>query len=596
MFAFTRGPSPRSRQFDSCQHSPVNSTAELRKMAHTPRREQLSTEQQLAELVDEVVFLNKQADQWAACCEALLDYTVLLEKHVVLPAFGQLASLLEEYHAVADARARGETVLGATVNAASHPQLAKLFAQMSRPSRATLDEAARQEAISGPPPTNVDDAYIALRTLIQRKDRLLDAIGEAHSAAAGVAKVATSPSPPPAGHSPSDIIGLRRQLADLRNERDALRRDMEHGGGSRSPSAQSATARYEQGTSSKVQNYGTDTEPSPLIASLREQLRLVEQRNASQAQLAKQEADVAASRVDVLNRQNMDLDRQVTELRAKLRSTQHADELYQQAANERALLQDRVKALEAIVKQNEADRAAVAESFEVLQNALEATGNPLALQQAAATHSQRTRVLETEVRTLREAVSEHKRELEEQRAQHDSAVRDLRKKLVYAQQQAQTAKNSGSGGGTATSLLQEIINSAGLASRSGSAFGGGSRRAEDLSALVNDSRGAVGADRSPNDGGLSKAKLRAFEMTISALNAELAQVEEKILEADAKHSDERARLERQLSAERERFEGEQVECDNVLAQVSSELEQCMKENAELRARLQTQYQSHSRRR
>jgi predicted nucleic acid-binding Zn-ribbon protein len=219
-----------------------------------------------------------------------------------------------------------------------------------------------------------------------------------------------------------------------------------------------------------------------------------------------------------------------------------------------------------------------------LQTALEAAGNPVALQHSATANGQRVRLLEAEVRTLRDAVAEHKKQLEAQAARHDDTVRDLRKKLLYAQQQSH--RHNGEGGGL-QSLLHELAGG-----------GDGHPRSASIgrSGLNSSEPGVIGSSGGAGKGGgaseLPKGKLRAFEMTVAALNAELAQLEDKIVGMEARHTEERAALERRCAAERERFEAEQVECDNVLATISTELEQSMKENVELRTRLQSQYHAH----
>ena len=128
----------------------------------------------MAELVDEVMYLTRQNQDWASCCESLLTYVTVLEQHVLLPAFGSVAKLLNEFHTVADARARGESALASKVNAVDHPQLARLFAQLRRPEPSTLHETERQELLSGPPPVDIDDAYVALLGFTRRQTRLLD--------------------------------------------------------------------------------------------------------------------------------------------------------------------------------------------------------------------------------------------------------------------------------------------------------------------------------------------------------------------------------------------------------------------------------------
>ena len=199
----------------------------------------------------------------------------------------------------------------------------------------------------------------------------------------------------------------------------------------------------------------------------------------------------------------------------------------------------------------------------------------------SAANTQRAKVLETEVNRLRASLDEDATKSAAMQREHERTVKDLRRKLVVAQQQLQQMRlgaalnESQSFGLDDASPRQTLPNAIG-----------------DL--IKGDQSDMRYGQPSPGRDSNARAKLRAFELTVSALNAELAQVEDKIIDAERRAAEDRAALERSMAEERLRFKSEQDECDSVLATVSAELEQCMQENTELRARLQTQYRASSR--
>ena len=272
--------------------------------------DRLSLEQELAELVDEVVFANSRLDEWAKCCEALLGYTVLLEQSVVLPSFGTVARALDEFHAVADARSRGQAVTAPLVNSNDNPRLARLFETLQRPNDATLSEAERFELISGASPTDIDGAYAAMMGFTKRQSELMDLLSKARTA---LGNATAEDEPRPEGPPPSAVDELRRELEETRAQLGRA--------GQQLPGEAPST-----------------------VSDLRAQLALAEERNKSQAQLSRQELDLTVARLEAAQRQLREGEREIDELRMKLRSSAQSEQLYQQAVSERALLQERVSA------------------------------------------------------------------------------------------------------------------------------------------------------------------------------------------------------------------------------------------------------------
>uniref|UniRef100_A0A7S1L011 Uncharacterized protein n=1 Tax=Neobodo designis TaxID=312471 RepID=A0A7S1L011_NEODS len=487
---------------------------------------QLSMEQQLAELVDEVVFANDQVAKLTECCESLLEYTSQLENDVVLPAFGSLAHVLHDFKRTAAARARG-LATSSTSAVSQNPRLAEAFSKMSPPSEATLERSARRALPSNPSPDSVDDAFVALTGFMNVKAELARRL---------------------------EFCG--RTLGEERHE-------------SVKPTAHSPRKRSEDSPTREHEGEHRERDPKSNIDALRQQLDLSEQRYGSLSLLHKQEVALLSAQLEEAKGRQRDLEAEVSLLHEHLKNAGESEALYQQAASERSMLQQRVHRLETQLDQNEVDRAAAAESYEALHRAIEASSRG----EHSPADPQPIRVLEQEVKHLRRALDDATRALAEQHTEHERTVKDLRRKLAMAQKAAQQRRLElalhGGERDAADTPLHGSESTEGALSES-------IRKLKQRAAPEQGSRADVSG---------SITKLRAFELTITALNAELAQLEDKIVTAEARAADERSSLERKVAEERARFRSEQDECDSVLATVSAELEQCMKENAELRARL-----------
>ncbi|EAN83299.1 hypothetical protein, conserved, partial [Trypanosoma cruzi] len=88
-------------------------------------------------------------------------------------------------------------------------------------------------------------------------------------------------------------------------------------------------------------------------------------------------------------------------------------------------------------------------------------------------------------------------------------------------------------------------------------------------------------------------QLKANEMTIGALNKELAILEENYRVLERRSEKEREELQAELASVRSRHQAEQEECNTVLGRVTMELEQLVAENAQLKKRLKQMHAKRS---
>ena len=518
-------------------------------------------EAQLSELLDEVTFkeaqaaqAERQSAQWRQCCADVVGYAVALEQHVLLPAFGDLGNALAEFHEAKAKRDQGVALLRATVTPASHPQLAQAFRLMEAPGPTAAQQMRRQQLQSGPAPARLDDTYLALQALAgQTRDLetlIADAARQARNAAGG------SASPAPA--SPTQ----RYELEDARRAQQRAEAD-------------AAAVRQELQRLRDGGAAGRAESPEQLLA-------ISEQRNATGAALWEQERRLLESKLAAATQQVQQLEKEVTGLRAQGKTAGNFEALYSQGVEERRLLQERLDQMEGAQRQHDDERQQVALHFDRLQRALQQqqqgappgpTAEVAAVSPPSPLTSLPTQQLEDKVRRLESQRHLERQEAAAKAAKNDKIIAELRRRLLATQQQQHA--------GVASPLPPS-----GVAAADGTLSRGASPQQQMLVTAA--TLGAEDSFMNPHAHEAAVAnqtKLKAFELTIAALNDELAQLEQKIVANDAGHQ--RA-LERQAAGfeeERRGYQSELKECDGVVGSLAQELEQAMNENAVLRQRL-----------
>lgn len=80
-------------------------------------------------------------------------------------------------------------------------------------------------------------------------------------------------------------------------------------------------------------------------------------------------------------------------------------------------------------------------------------------------------------------------------------------------------------------------------------------------------------------------KVQAFEITISALNSELAHMEEKISQLERSSAEERGKMVAAMDKERQQYQSEKEEYDSLMQKMVDEMDSIVRENSELKTRL-----------
>ena len=556
------------------------------------RAELDQTKLQLAEVLDEILFVEgekkRQESQREQCemrehlamaaCENLLSYLVHLEKDVLLAALAGIGTAFSEFHAVADARRRGEVSAEAAVNVASNLRMAQIFQQMKSNSnelsptavaamqKVSLESRQQRERVLGAAvtqgvPFSFEDAFLLCNAFIAAKDNMKKLVTDTakaleeqrHKVLESHAEMSASPHPQAPWSSNKEKEELESRIASLTAEVQRLQ----------------ASARGKPLTADESTSYLAHENES-----LRRERALLEEQMKTRATAAAQETQLVALRADTVAKQLSKVTEENNALRMRLDAFSSQETLNQQVLQERAQLQQRVAVLEQLVAQNNSDRLAVAQRFETLQKALEgAQSTPHFSAMAsdgsfgsslAATASLHATIQQqiVEINRLRAALDKLQTESSSMKEASEGTIMQLRKKMVELQQHSN----------------QEIA-SQNVDSTLRMLQGGGSPASDTVAAILgkNESQKQQQHDQ--------QTKLKAFEMTVAALNAELAALEDKVVGMERQHQEEKAQLVSSFDEERKRVLAEQAECDTVVNRITNELETLMKENAQLKQRL-----------
>jgi hypothetical protein len=220
---------------------------------------------------------------------------------------------------------------------------------------------------------------------------------------------------------------------------------------------------------------------------------------------------------------------------------------------------ERVRELEALVEEHEAERQEVAQRFQVLQRAIEA---------AKASEQQREHEcsMNDELALLRIQRQHQSETIQSQQDELLTLGKELRDVKRDYEEQIHRLKQQ----------LNETVSLQG---------------ANDVDAFIQKvdadptSRTVGGDSVSKADVQMYQTKLRAFEMTTSALNNELVNLEDKIVALERRSDDEAMENARQVADLKRRHKQELDECHDIVSKLTSELDNLLKENTALKQRI-----------
>ena len=558
--------------------------------SHSLQNQLARREEELAEMIDEVGKLEQALDEAKAesaqalqharnkeaamttLCDKVLTYAARLEQQVIIPSVGSVTAALADFHEVAAARNEANAATEALVNSYNHPRLAALFNSMQKPAPRTAQDAFRRsKTLAGR--VSLDQAYDMSLILASENEALLDLLRAMSTSAAIIHRESSydkhgadhrqqaAPYQQPA--APHHDDGYRHQqqyrrdpedeerIAELSHEVQRLKYRLEQA------EHASPQSRHSGGGAS---NHGGSLDAMAMqqqLEGVKAEKRVLEEQNRTlrnDAMLLQERVDAVQSQLRSLEQQNDSLNHRMT-----LQAQGSNDALYAQLRGENEMLRSKLSDAEQIIAQNKEDRAAVAIRFETIQRALENAGKSENAQLAAAVkEAERLRV---ENAQLEDDVHDLTERLKESKVREDEKMRRLHKEKLLLQQELNNALASKESG--VESFLQQVHRS---------------QSDEAADAIGHAVSETVTAQQ-------YQSKIKAFEMTIAALNSELAHLEDNVIETQKKAEADRNQMQSEYEQERRRLLAEQEECDRVLDRLNSELERVLQENEDLRQRL-----------
>lgn len=274
------------------------------------------------------------------------------------------------------------------------------------------------------------------------------------------------------------------------------------------------------------------------------------------------------------------------EYHAALASIRESRELLDQAIRMRddgpmvSKMAQRVQELEHIIQQFEDEREEVAKRFAVLQRAIESAKDAERERDHTAVQHDELVMLQMQcqhqsatIQTQQDELLTMGRELRELRRTHEDEIQQLKQQLARAMESKGSAQ--------VDSFFHRMTTTQPYHSA-------------DVPTSSSASSPDVSLQPAGNNGASTQqlqhafqTKIRALDMTVAALNAEIASLEDKLVALQRKADDETADHARALAACRGHHQEELEECDAVVEKMAAELESLIQENTALRQRLRS---------
>jgi len=565
------------------------------------------------------------------CLEALVGYCSMLEQNVVQPAVGRLLECLKSHHPET-AASRDDLVArisGVPISAGRQPELVKLFGHFQNPGTpgaiAASEERRRQiwEAVTGGQAYyEPEDAYTAAAALIQEKEQL-------NMILCYCARELQNGRQEGGGQEvgPRDSVHLRKQTEVLQQQNNSLKKEiqrLEQVASSASTHVQEVQVERER-NARDVQSLVHDLQQlKAQNQALQGDFQLVlQEKNIMSQQGRSLESTVREERA-ILNQKIESMQNSITQLQAQRtslkdraegaerelkqaqdrlhateaalqaaqRSTEDAERKSIQLQQERAIVRQRFETVEKALHQGASEKQMLHEEVEELRLRLSAA-HPGQINNAAVETGLRERLQQerAEVNLLRDELQRARSagasgELGSMRQE----VRRLRDEQqhqasAYARLQEQAHESE-------TGLQERVVQLESLAQRLKAELEqqlGANSRSLDPAATPGRG-GGTGSSAAPLPSGVSpqedmRGRITSFEMCINQLSSEMGNVEGKINSLDRAAGDQSsAHLAARLERERQQFEQERSECDQIVQRMADELELLIRENQQLKAR------------
>eukprot|EP01059_Diplonema_ambulator_P022700 TRINITY_DN3801_c0_g1_i1.p1 TRINITY_DN3801_c0_g1~~TRINITY_DN3801_c0_g1_i1.p1 ORF type:complete len:589 (+),score=229.10 TRINITY_DN3801_c0_g1_i1:56-1822(+) len=545
--------------------------------------------------IDALIDMNKKRERALLdCLEALVGYVTMMEQNVVQPAIGSLLDELRtHHHAVAQYRDEAVTKINRAVTSSSS-RLGKLLSHLHNPSAniVAMEDKRRAAQDWDGPAYQPEDAYILCHSLLQDKEQMQQIIRFC------VQCLQTGKDPSEVGSERQSRVIERqnREITMLQQQNDSLKSEVQR---LHSLSQQAASQAHDGGRLQAELNIlsqekgilaqqlesleGTVRQERKIlnqkIESLQNSLSQVSaERDASKAKvdLAEREASQATRERHLLQQQNLSLDGAIQQLQQErsltLRKLEQAETKNLLLEQERAIVRQKFETVDRALSQGESEKMVLADELEALRNKMfngMVDSSDITLRDALRQERDEAHRLRLELELLqRERASEQSEKGEELAGTKTENLRlrnELERKAAMLEQSSAREHEMA----TKCKVLTDVAD----------------RLKMELEQAILSKPGNSLSAAGMNADGTMHNRITAFEMNMNKLNNEVGNVEGRINSLDLSHE----RALQQLDRERALFEAERTECDQIVKQMTEELELLVHENQQLK---QQQSQQH----
>eukprot|EP01061_Rhynchopus_euleeides_P019159 TRINITY_DN31534_c0_g1_i1.p1 TRINITY_DN31534_c0_g1~~TRINITY_DN31534_c0_g1_i1.p1 ORF type:complete len:650 (+),score=268.53 TRINITY_DN31534_c0_g1_i1:286-1950(+) len=552
----------------------------------------------------------------------------MLEQNVFIPAVGELLELLQAHHSpVSNKRAEAVANISRAVGANSASRLGKLMGHLHNPSSNVLAMEARRkaaqrltEAGSNSSAVQPEDAYMLASSLLQDKlqmQQIMKFCQQSLHSGVDTASLRPDTLQEEGGNVGSErqrrvIDRQNKEIAMLQQQSDSLKAEVQrlHATAHQSQSHVSEEPRLHAELSLMAQEKGLlANQMGSLEATVRQERAILNQKidslQNSLSQLAT-ERDTARGRAESLERENaqfsrerhllqqqgMTLDASIQSLQQErnilTRKLEQAETKTLLLEQERAIVKQKFETIGKALSDGESEKALLKQEVDSLRDRMLA-GVPdrgdSSMRDALRTEQEEARRLRFELEVLqRERTSDDAMRGDEVAGVKTENLR-LRNDLDRERAMVEQAKLRERDLHTKCEMLQDATN----------------RMTLEMEQMAL-TRPQTGLHEGLPTGDGMHDRITAFEMSVNRLSNEVGTVQDKIMSLPTDgvraysrsaggalpvHPPQQQALQERLDTERAAFEAERNECDEIVSQMTRELELLVQENQQLKQQQHT---------
>ncbi|KAH9601681.1 hypothetical protein LSM04_005892 [Trypanosoma melophagium] len=194
------------------------------------------TRQNLSEVIDECVFVERQRDlteqrltaelgerdrlaaDTLSALMSLIDYLSLLEQRVIIPALGAFNIIVNKVPEISTSRSSTVEQIEGVLSANNTPHFRSILSRM-QPLKGEIEVEIQRALLENPLPFSMEEAYVMIRALLEEKDKLLEKTDEAMVRLNSIISRTQT--------SPSASVARSDEVRELRQKVTALIQELE---------------------------------------------------------------------------------------------------------------------------------------------------------------------------------------------------------------------------------------------------------------------------------------------------------------------------------------------------------------------------------